>query len=95
MNIFNKGVSIMKENKVKAVHDDDLVQLLQSLNVYEDVINKKCKCLFCKELITLDNIDSIVPYDNEVCFTCDKDECHKKLISGGIEWYGGIRRFIN
>lgn len=44
MNIFNKGVSIMKENKVKAVHDDDLVQLLQSLNVYEDVINKKCKC---------------------------------------------------
>ena len=29
MNIFNKGVSIMKENKVKAVHDDDLVQLLQ------------------------------------------------------------------
>ena len=85
MNIFNERVSIMKENKVQAVHDDDLIQLLQSLNIYEDVINEKCKCLFCDGLITIDNIDSIVPYNNKVCFTCDKDECHKKLITGGIK----------
>ncbi len=74
------GAKIVKENKMKAVHDKDLENLLQSLRVYEDVINGKYKCIFCDEKITLDNIDSIVPYNNTVQFTCDKLECHEKLI---------------
>lgn len=71
---------IVKENQMKAVHDKDLEKLLRSLNVYDDVIDGKFKCLFCNNKITLDNIDSIVPYNNSVQFTCDKSECHLKLI---------------
>lgn len=80
---FKLGADIVKDNKIEAVHDDDLIQLLKSLNIYSDVVNGKCKCLFCKSTITIDNIDAIVPHKGKVCFTCDKDSCHERLILGG------------
>lgn len=82
MNKFKTGASIMKDNKIKAVHDKDLVELLQSLNVYNDVIHGNYKCLFCGNTITIDNIASIVPYENTVQFTCDSTDCHQKFIMG-------------
>lgn len=71
---------LMKNNQMKMVHDKDLENLLHSLGVYENVIAGKCTCLFCGQAITLDNIDSIVPHNHAVQFTCDKEECHLKLI---------------
>lgn len=71
---------IMKDNQMKAVHDDDLKELLISLNVYTDVINHKYKCLFCERDITFDNIDSIVPHNSTIQFTCDNPNCHLHLI---------------
>lgn len=70
----------MKENKMKVVHDKDLKTLLQSLGVYENVIEGKFECLFCGDKISFENIDSIVPYEESIQFTCDKLECHAKLI---------------
>lgn len=74
------GAKIVKANKMKVVHDNDLENLLRSLKVFDDVVNGNCNCLFCDEKVTLDNIDSIVPYDESVQFTCDRAECHEKLI---------------
>ncbi len=74
------GVDIVKDNTMQAVHDSDLVELLKSLGVYDDVINGKYKCLFCNSKITLENIDSIMPCDGEVQFTCDNKDCHLKLL---------------
>lgn len=71
---------LMEDNKLSMVHDDDLEKLLKSLGTYEDVKNKKKKCIFCESVITMDNIDSIVPHDGKVQFTCDKTECHARLI---------------
>ena len=45
----------MKNNRLQAVHDDDLSNLLMSLGVYESVQNGKCSCLFCQKVITFDN----------------------------------------
>lgn len=77
------GANIVQENKMKAVHDKDLENLLKSLHVYESVVNGECKCLFCDGQITLDNIDSIVPYEESIQFTCDKHICHQKLLGWG------------
>lgn len=74
------GAKIVQENKMKAVHDKDLENLLKSLNVYESVVNGGYKCLFCDGDITLDNIDSIVPYEESIRFTCDKPTCHQRLL---------------
>ena len=70
----------MKNKEMRAVHDDDLESLLKSLNVYNDVVTGKFKCLFCQNKITIENIDAIVPYNNSVQFTCYNPECHLKLI---------------
>ena len=81
--MFNKNrlkAKIVKDSKLNVVHDDDLETLLKSLKVYDDVISGKKKCLFCESVITMENIDSIVPQNKEVQFTCDNIECHSKLI---------------
>lgn len=77
------GANVVKDNQMKVVHDDDLCNLLRSLNVYEDVINQKYKCLFCGNTITIDNINSIVPHEQAVQFTCDAPKCHLKLLGWG------------
>lgn len=81
--IKNLGAKIMKNSKMKAVHDNDLKELLCSLGVYEDVVNGCYKCIFCGKKITIRNIDSIVPYENSVQFTCDEKDCHSYLIGWG------------
>lgn len=74
------GAKIMKDNNMQVVHDNDLQSLLNSLGVYNDVMRGKYHCLFCDNIITTDNIDSIVPHEGTIQFTCDKIECHAKLI---------------
>lgn len=80
LNIKKTRAKLVNNNKLSVVHDDDLEVLLKSLNVYESVLNKEKRCLFCNSLITIDNIDSIVPQDGKVEFTCDDIKCHGKLI---------------
>lgn len=76
----NNEVSIMKDNSIKAVYDSDLEALLKKLNVYDDVTAKKCHCIYCGTTITVDNIDGIVPNDNEVVFSCNTPACRAKLL---------------
>ena len=75
--------NIIMDNKMQCVHDNDLESLLQSLKVYDRIIEGKYKCLFCDRVITMDNLDSIVPYNGKVEFTCDSQKCHAKLIGLG------------
>lgn len=70
----------MKNNQMKAVYDNDLEKLLKSLGVYEEVVAGKYNCLFCDNTITVENIDSIVPHEQSIRFTCDNPSCHSKLI---------------
>ncbi len=71
----------MDNTKVKAVNDDDIVELLQSLSVYDSVINGEQKCIFCEKVIAIDNIGAIFPLDNKVAFSCNDEKCRFKLIT--------------
>lgn len=72
--------SKMEKNVIQAVHDDDLIKLLTSLDVYDRVKNGREKCLFCSETITLENMASVFPFNNQVAFCCDKNSCYNQLI---------------
>ena len=78
-----KGVSIMKNNELKAVIDDDLEPLLQSLGVYEDVLAGKSQCAFCNDILTIDNIEAILPIENEIGIICNRKACMAKLFTEG------------
>lgn len=73
----------MKNAHLKAVHDDDLKNLLTSLGCYDDVISGNCECFFCKKKIDESSIGSIFPYQNQICFSCDDATCLTKLIDLG------------
>ena len=84
--MYNHGeeceeVIIMKDNPIKAVYDADLEALLTSLGAIDDVKAGKLRCVFCGEIIRLDNIDGIIPHNNEVVFSCNAPACRLKLIS--------------
>lgn len=69
----------MNEEIIKAVHDDDIDELLTSLEVYESFSRGEVTCAFCNEVMTKDNLSSIFPLENKVAFCCDKPECIAKL----------------
>ncbi len=73
----------MEKNVIQAVHDDDLLKLLTSLGVYENILNGNSRCLFCNHVIDMDNLISVFPWKTEIAFCCDKDECYEKLIKLG------------
>lgn len=65
--------------KLSAVHDDDLIALLKSLNLLEKIKNGEVKCKFTKEIITLDNLHSIFPEEGTIKVVCDTPEAIKSL----------------
>jgi len=89
MLVKNEGVANMVvDNKIKAVHDDDLFDLLTSLNILDDIREKRCFCYFCDKNISLDNLSSIFPVGGEIKFCCDDDDCVLEVMGINI---GGRR----
>jgi hypothetical protein len=65
---------------MKAVHDDDLIALLKSLQCFDVIETKRAQCHFCGKTITLNNIEAVFPKDSEVCFCCGHIHCYEELI---------------
>lgn len=63
------------KKELKAVHTDDLENLLRQLGRREDFIEGKVKCKFCKDLINGENIYSLLRESGTVNFICDKPDC--------------------
>ena len=78
--IRKQGVRTVKDGKITAVHNDDLVNFLKSIKEYDKIMQGRVLCYFCEKVITLDNIQSIFPLDNEVRYCCNSEECVKLLI---------------
>lgn len=79
----SRRFSVMKNANLQAVHDDDLQSLLTSLGVYDDVINGKCLCQYCGQVITLDNLGALIPCEGRIVFTCNEHSCIIKMAESG------------
>lgn len=75
-----RGYLLMKDDQIKAVHDDDLTSLLKALGNYERVCNGQCNCFFCNNIIKMENIGAIFPHQGEILFSCDLPSCLRKLV---------------
>lgn len=78
-----QGVKLMDNGEINAVHDDDIVLFLQSIEEYDKVIKGQILCVFCERVITLKNIQSIFPLDGEVKYCCNDENCYHLLNEGG------------
>ena len=79
----HEGDKFMESHELQAVHSDDLIPLLDSLGVYNGICDGKYRCIFCQNLITLDNLDAIIPNNGEIAFSCNDEACHLRLITMG------------
>lgn len=71
----------MSENhEISAVHSEDVVKLLNSLNLLQEVNEGRIHCKFCGRMITLDNFACIYPRRDEIIFCCDQIKCFEKAI---------------
>lgn len=75
--------SIMKDNKVKAVIEDDFVPLLKTLGIYQDIVDGQVACMYCGQKVGISEIEAIVPVKREVKIVCSTSECRNKLLVGG------------
>ncbi len=70
-----------RKEALSAVHDDDLVGLLQSLGVLHDIEAGNIKCKFCKDQINLDSLQALLPDSGSVSFVCKKPDCVRLFIN--------------
>ena len=70
-----------KRSNVRAVWDDDLVGLLQSLGVLDMLIEGQIRCAVCDRNVDLDNLGALFGEDEEVQVTCDLTNCVRAATS--------------
>jgi len=68
-----------KTQIIDAIDVESLNKILLQTGQYEDFISGNIKCACCGDVISLDNISTIIPYDGEngikLKFFCNKLEC--------------------
>jgi len=69
----------MAKEKIEAVYDDQLNELLDNLGELGKFKRGKLKCSFCNIIITWKNLHSLFPDSGAIKYCCDAPECVKGL----------------
>jgi len=69
----------MKQKKItiNAVYEKDLKNFMKKLNLWNDFKNKKLKCGFCGNIVTIENLLGFKLINNEPKAICD--QCLTKI----------------
>ncbi|MBW3590072.1 MAG: hypothetical protein KY429_11710 [Actinobacteria bacterium] len=70
---------MVQKHSLKAVFDDDLEGLLQSLGLLGDFKSQRIRCAFCGDVILWENLYSVFPDSGSVKVSCSKPSCVKAL----------------
>jgi len=74
-------VLMANRHEIKAVHERNLEEMLESLGVLDSVMKGLITCKFCGKKISLENINCVYPKKNEIVFCCDDISCFEKALS--------------
>lgn len=61
--------------KIKAVHEDDLDTLLESLGLAQGIADGKYPCMYCEKQISIENLWGISYKGKQLQFICSNHEC--------------------
>lgn len=75
MNIFHRA----KKARMKLVDDQGLEGYLASLGILDDVRHGKIKCKSCGFVITMENLEAILPKDDSILLVCSNPKCLSNL----------------
>lgn len=69
----------MQKSILNAVHDSELISLLESIGELETIENGKANCEFCGKKISLANIQTIFVKNNAISYCCNSPLCFIKF----------------
>lgn len=70
----------MKKYSIKAVHEQDLKELLDDLELSSMLERGELKCAMCGCIITYDNLLCLYPEEEDIKVCCKKCDCYEKLL---------------
>lgn len=66
----------MKESKIPALYKEDLIDFLTSIGENEAIANSQRNCAICSRVITIEDIQIIVPRANKKFeYICNDSDC--------------------
>lgn len=61
--------------ELNLIHDNDLLEFLKNIELLNPIHEGKVKCKFCKEVITITDINAVFPEEKSIKVCCTKPEC--------------------
>lgn len=68
-----------KKEELDFVYDDDLMPILEKLDIKNDFVSGNIQCLFCDNVITLENLHSFFLDTGKLKMVCNKEACINQL----------------
>jgi len=76
----------MRKHTIRAVHEQDLEVLLNSLGLSELMAKGELNCGICGSIVNLDNLLCVYPLKDEVKVCCKNPECYKQVLKEAESW---------
>ena len=70
----------LEKKTISAIHEDDLIALLDKFGLTEKINNKEMNCYFCNDIITIEGVESIFSYEGEIQLCCNKVFCYTETL---------------
>ena len=70
----------MRKHTIRAVHEQDLGELLKSLGLSELMTKGELTCSICGSIVNLDNLLCIYPSREEVKVCCKNPRCYERVL---------------
>lgn len=77
---IKKLINSFKRFKIKAVHEDDLIEMLKSIGILEKVEKGEFLCVCCGEVINIDNLEVFFIKNGKKKFVCSKSICISNIL---------------
>lgn len=74
----------MTKHTIKAVHDQDLQLLLDSLGLTEQINEGKMKCGICGTPIDMNNLLCVYPSGEMIKVCCNNNECYGSVLRQSV-----------
>lgn len=66
--------------KIRAVHENDIENILRRFNLLKDFEEGRVLCKFCKTPTNVNNLYSFIPESGMLNIVCEKAECVNQLM---------------
>jgi len=67
------------KKEILAFHEQNLEEVLQKLELFDDFRDKKLKCSVCNRILTKENFGCIYPQNNNIKVCCSNLRCLSEI----------------